>query len=145
MIRYCENALGFGILMANNYGSGLYVLHLMEDPFRRAQAWNLSVPAIIPEEAYRKKVDEIRNDLDAIINAYNVNGIKVIKLIRKGASDVIMRVAKENNIDLIIMSAHEESRVEHFLFRSANEKIIRKLPCSLVLVKKEPAVFGATY
>jgi universal stress protein A len=36
------------------------------------------------------------------------------------------------------MLAHEEGRMEHFLFGQSNEALIRKMPCSVLLVKKEP-------
>jgi nucleotide-binding universal stress UspA family protein len=36
------------------------------------------------------------------------------------------------------MLAHEEGHLEHFLFGRSNEEIIRKMPCSVLLVKKEP-------
>jgi nucleotide-binding universal stress UspA family protein len=145
MIKYCENALRFGISMSKKYNAILYVLQTQDDPFRRSQGSNLSVPAIIPPDAYEKEVGKNGKELDAIINAQNVTGVKIVKLIRKAEPGILLRVAKEKYIDLIIMSVHEESRLEHFMFGARNETIIRKLPCSIVLVKKEPAVFGATY
>jgi len=42
------------------------------------------------------------------------------------------------NIDLIIMLAHSEWRLEHFLFGRIKEEIIRKTPCSILLIKDEP-------
>jgi nucleotide-binding universal stress UspA family protein len=146
MIKYCENAVHYGISLSIKCGATLYVLHVMDNPFRCSQGWNLSVPVLTLEEAYEKLLYKTKEDLDAFINAENLNGIKIIELIRTGKpAKIILQVAKEENIDLIIMSAHEEGRLEHFLFGYRNEKIIRRLPCSILLVKKEPAVFGAVY
>ena len=50
----------------------------------------------------------------------------------------ILKVIKEENIDLLIMLAHEEGRLEHFLFGRSNEALIRRMPCSIFMVKKEP-------
>jgi len=47
-------------------------------------------------------------------------------------------MVKEENIDLLIMSVHEEGHMEHFLFGHDNEELICKMPCSIMLVKKEP-------
>ncbi len=64
-------------------------------------------------------------------------------MIRKGEpTGVILQVVKEENTDLLVMHAHEEGRLEHFLFGRSNEEIVRRMPCSIFLVKKEPAVFG---
>jgi nucleotide-binding universal stress UspA family protein len=50
----------------------------------------------------------------------------------------LFKAVKEEGIDLLIMLAHEEGHLEHFLFGRSNEEIIRKMPCSVLLVKKEP-------
>jgi nucleotide-binding universal stress UspA family protein len=47
-------------------------------------------------------------------------------------------VVSEEKIDLIVMLAHEEGRIEHALFGGENDAIIRRMPCSILLVKKEP-------
>ena len=61
----------------------------------------------------------------------------VREVIREGEpTEVILEVAKEENIDLIIMLAHEEGHLEHFLFGRSKEEIIRKMPYSVLLVKK---------
>jgi nucleotide-binding universal stress UspA family protein len=53
-------------------------------------------------------------------------------------TEELFRAVKEEGIDLLIMLAHEEGHLEHFLFGRSNEEIIRKMPCSVLLVKKEP-------
>jgi nucleotide-binding universal stress UspA family protein len=50
--------------------------------------------------------------------------------------DEIEKVVESEKIDLIIMMAHEEGRLEHFLFGRTNEAIVRHLPATLMLVKK---------
>ncbi len=146
MIKYCENAVNYGILISKKFGSTLFILHVMENPFRCYQGWNLSAPALTLEGGHEELLYQTKKELDAIIDAEHMNGIKIRELIRTGEpAKIILQVAEEENIDLIIMSAHEEGRLEHFLFGYKNEKIIRKLPCPILLVKKEPAVFGAVY
>jgi nucleotide-binding universal stress UspA family protein len=146
MTKFCENAVHYGISMSKVCGATLYVLHVMDNPFKCCQGWNLSVPVLTLAEGYEKLLNKTKEELDAVINAEKMNGMKIIEFIRKGEpTEVILQVAQEENIDLIIMSAHEESRLEHFLFGYSNERIIRKLPCSILLVKNEPAVFGAVY
>ena len=67
-------------------------------------------------------------------------------MIREGPpTEELLKVIKEENIDLLIMHAHEEtrmerleSRLENFLFGASKEQIMRKMPCSILLVKDEP-------
>jgi nucleotide-binding universal stress UspA family protein len=66
-------------------------------------------------------------------------GAEVKKIIKEGDHvDEILKVIEENKIDLVILRAHEEGRIEHLLVGSSNDAIIRKMPCSILLVKKEP-------
>jgi nucleotide-binding universal stress UspA family protein len=51
-------------------------------------------------------------------------------------ADEIKKVVEEEKIDLIVMLAHEEGRLEHFLFGRTNDAILRQLPASILLVKK---------
>lgn len=50
----------------------------------------------------------------------------------------IARVVKAEKIDLIVMLAHEEGRIEHALFGGEKDVLTRTMPCSILLVKKEP-------
>jgi nucleotide-binding universal stress UspA family protein len=90
-------------------------------------------------DEYEKFLLDMRKELAAIINSEREKGIKVKQLVKEGDPETeIFQVVADENIDLIIMLAHEEGRLEHFLFGRSNEEIIRKLPCSVLLVKKEP-------
>ena len=74
-------------------------------------------------DEYEKLHHKTKKNLDAVINTEKMNGIKIIEMIRAGEpAEVIMQVAEEKDIDLIIMSAHVEGRLEQFLFGYSNEK-----------------------
>ena len=36
------------------------------------------------------------------------------------------------------MLAHKEGRLEDLFFQRSNDELVRKMPCSIMLVKKEP-------
>jgi len=66
-------------------------------------------------------------------------GFPIQELTRDGgALDEIVQVVDAEKIGLIVMLAHEEGRLEHALFGGEKDAIIRKMPCSIPLVKKEP-------
>jgi nucleotide-binding universal stress UspA family protein len=52
--------------------------------------------------------------------------------------DEIENIVREEKIDLLLMVAHEEGRVEHALCGGENDTVIRKMPCSILLVKQVP-------
>ena len=91
------------------------------------------------EEEYKKIQRKAKAELDAIIKAEIGGGLAVKELIKGGEpTEEILKVVQKENIDLIVMLAHEEGRLEHFLFGHNNEALIRKMPCSIMMVKKEP-------
>ncbi len=136
MTKYCRKAVHYGISLARNYGAELYVIHVVHDPLTFG-AWNLPRPSL--EEDYKKDIKKSKEDLDACIIAEKGKGLSIKEMIKEGnPTEEIFDAIKENKIDLVIMLAHEEWRLEHFLFGRSNEEIIRKMPCSVMLLKEEP-------
>jgi nucleotide-binding universal stress UspA family protein len=98
--------------------------------------WNLPAPTF--QDEYRKMVADAKKELDRMIKTERAEGLTVKEWVKEGEPvDEIQKVVESENIDLVIMLAHREGRLEHFLFGKTNEAIIRKLPASLMLVKKE--------
>lgn len=134
--QYCRKAVQYGVSLAGHYGAKLYVMHAINNPFN-LQGWNLPIPSLAKE--YKSLLCETRKELAAIIDSERKKGMKVKQLVKEGDPEKeIFKTVKDENIDLIIMLAHEEGHLEHFLFGRSNEEIIRKMPCSVLLVKKEP-------
>jgi nucleotide-binding universal stress UspA family protein len=132
----CRKAVHYGVSLSQKYGAALYVMHVIHDPLIFG-GWNLPIPSL--EEEYRTMLKEAKAELDAIIKKEKSKGVAVKELIKEGKpAEVILNAVKEENIDLVIMLAHEEGRLEHFLFGRSNEEIVRAMPCSILLVKKEP-------
>jgi nucleotide-binding universal stress UspA family protein len=136
MTKFCRKAVHYGISLSQKYGAELYVVHVVHEPFIFG-GWNFPIPSL--QEEYKRTLKEAKSELDDIIGQEKKKGVSIKELIKEGKpTEEILKVVKEKNIDLIIMLAHEEGHLEHFLFGRSNEDIIRKMPCSIVLVKKEP-------
>jgi nucleotide-binding universal stress UspA family protein len=133
--KYCRKAVHYGVSLSQKYGAELYIIHVIHEPLIFG-GWNLPIPSL--EEEYRKMLKEAKVDLNAIIQKEKKKGVKIKEMIKEGKpSEVILNAVKEENIDIIMLS-HEEGRLEHFLFGRSNEKIIREMPCSILLVEEEP-------
>ncbi len=136
MSRNCQKAVHYGVSLAHKYGAELFVLHVVYDPFTFGD-WNLPIPAI--EEAYQKTLEQSKADLDRIITSEKKKGMSIKEMVKGGQpTREILKTVAEEKIDLIVLLAHEEGRLEHFLFGRSNEEIVRKMPCSILMVKKEP-------
>ena len=134
--KNCKKALHQGISLARQNKSKLYVLHVIHDPFS-LEGWNLPVPSL--KQEYENLVKKTREDIDRIIKSEQAEGLQITEWIREGKPvEEVIAAVKEEKIDLIILSAHEEGRLEHLMFGRTVEELTRKMPCSILLVNYNP-------
>jgi nucleotide-binding universal stress UspA family protein len=61
----------------------------------------------------------------------------VVSLIKTGKPFVeIVETAIEEDIDLIIIATHGHTGIEHVLFGSTAEKVVRKAPCPVLTIRE---------
>ena len=73
---------------------------------------------------------EVRNDIQ--IEALVVQGIPFIEIIY---------VSKKNKIDMIVMGSHGRTGIAQIMLGSVAEKVARKAPCSVLIVKQSRRKF----
>ncbi|MCB2147324.1 MAG: universal stress protein [Deltaproteobacteria bacterium] len=131
--QHCIKVLRTGIALARKFDARLHVLHIIHDPFS-LNGWNLPVPSL--DEEYQSMVANARVELDRLVQAEKAEGLVINEWVKDGNPvDAIQATAESENVDLIIMLAHKEGRLEHFLFGRTNDAIIRRLPATLMLVR----------
>lgn len=131
--RQCVKVLRTGISLARKYGSKLHILHVIYDPFY-FNGWNIPISSY--DEELQTEVKKVREELDEMIAAERSEGLDITEWVEYGKpAKEIEKVVESQNIDLILMLAHQEGRVEHFLFGRTNEAVIRDLPATLMLIK----------
>ncbi|MBT0665262.1 universal stress protein [Geobacter pelophilus] len=137
MIPYSREAIRSGISLARKYDAKLLVLHLVSNP---VGLMAVNAPGLFPAEEYKNysnSQQEAKEQLDKVIKQETNSGFPIKELVSDHDSvEEIVKVVKEEKIDLIIMSAHKEGHIEHALFGGENDAIIRRMPCSIMLVKK---------
>lgn len=135
MTKFDRKAVHYGVSLAKKYGAELYLIHVLHDPFG-IEGWNLPVPSLAAD--YQREIQKAKKMLDDMVAQERAKGLGVKELIKEGDPvEVILKTIKEERIDLLIMLAHEEGKLEHFLWGRTNEDIIRLMPCSVFLIKKE--------
>lgn len=143
MNEYCRDAVQVGVSIARKYGSELLVLHIVSSSVSATSMAGaaLNAPSAIPDEVknYASEQERAKEELDQMIGMEIRAGLPITVLIREGtAVDEIMQVVKEEKIDLMVLLSHEEGRLEHMLFGRENDAILRRMPCSILLIKREP-------
>jgi universal stress protein A len=134
----CKRAVHYGIFLARTYGAQLSILHVIHGPFG-LKGGSLPIPLLRGlEEEYRAMMLEAKNDLDRMIQKERAGGMAIKEMV-KDAEPVheIVKTVEAEKIDLLIMAAHDETRIEHIVYGRINHEIVRRLPCSVFLVKGE--------
>lgn len=136
MVGHCEPVVKAAAAQARKFGAKLYVMHVIHDPFGVA-GWNLPLPSLSAD--YLRLMERTKKELDAIVTEIKSTEMEVAEVMREGRPvNEVRRFINEEKIDLLVLPAHAESRLEHFLFGGDNEELVRAMPCSVLLVKREP-------
>ena len=139
MSQYCREAVQVGISLAKKYGSDIQVLHLISNPVNMEA---LNAPLPFPDErhkSYSSIQEESKAELDKLLRREMESGLPIKIIIKDGTPvDEVVKVVAQEKIDLLVLLAHQEGRLEHMLFDQDNAAIIRAIPCNILLVKREP-------
>ena len=136
--KYCQKAVHYGVSLARKYGAQLFILHVIHNPFGLA-GWNLPL-AYRPEleKEYDDMFKKAKADLDRIIAAEKATGLPIQELIVEGdPTKKIFEVVEKEKIDLVVMLSYQQWRLEHWLFGHGLDELVRKMPCTVLLVQKK--------
>ena len=137
---FSENAqfaLPFAIDLTKKYGATLHVIHVYQEPGHVAEF----------EISSNVKMDWIRvahlmgTEMEKKLNALRERvtqelGACQSELSRGRPHTEILRYAKEAKIDLIVMGSHGLSGLEHVLFGSTAERVLRESPCHVLVIRR---------
>ena len=143
MTEYSKDVVEAGISLAKKYGADLLVLRMTNNPAGSVSMAGsaLNAPSPIRDETknYASMREQAKEELDRVIHKEISAGFPIKMILREGKPvDEILQVVKEEKVDLMLLLAHEEGRLEHMLFGRDNDVILRRIPCSILLVKREP-------
>lgn len=133
--NYSKNALRYAVNFAKHFKAKMYLVYVVEPMVYPADfsMGQIAIPAI--DVDIHKRAEE---ELKSLAKNFVDPGLEVDTIIKTGKPFVeIYETAKEKNIDLIIIATHGHTGVEHLLFGSTAEKVVRKAPCP-VLTLREP-------
>lgn len=130
---YSKKALKYAVPFAKQFGAEILLLYVVEPTIYPADFGfgQVGFPSI--EEDMRKKGAEELEKL-AANEIQDIVKWQTIIVMGKPFAE-INRVAKEKNIDLIIIATHGHSGIEHVLFGSTAEKVVRKAPCPVLTIR----------
>jgi nucleotide-binding universal stress UspA family protein len=129
-----QSALEYAKGLAAAFGSTVHVVHVMEDLL--AHAWSAEVYVASMPNLREEIEKEAQERLAAMLTDDDRTRFRAMTVIVAGNPFLeIVRYAKANAVDLIVMGTHGRGPIAHMLLGSVAEKVVRKSPCPVLTVR----------
>ena len=130
--EFSDVALRYATEFAVRFDAELHLLNVIQNPTFLSPDPTLLTGAI--GEFSEQLADFARKKLDEIELPFEPS--RQQRTIREGAPVVeIVRYARENQIDLIVLGTHGRSGLSHVFLGSVAENVVRKAPCPVLTVR----------
>jgi nucleotide-binding universal stress UspA family protein len=130
---YSKSALKYAAQIAKFFDASITLVYVVE-PMIYPADFSMGQVAIPSTDMHLHERAE--EELKTLANSVIDPTIKVDITIKTGKPFVeINETAKEIDADLIIIATHGHTGVEHILFGSTAEKVVRKAPCPVLTLR----------
>jgi len=131
---YSKIALKYAVDFAQKFNAKMYLIYVVEPviyppDFSMGQ---IAIPSVNTEWDIKAK-----EEIDKLADSEIPTGVKIKTIIKTGKPFLeIIETAAEEDVDIIIIATHGHSGMEHILFGSTAEKVVRKAPCPVLTLRK---------
>ena len=141
----CGNyALSYAASLARTFGASIICVHVIEPMVSTVGYSGMTEPLPIADITDQLEYSAER-ELPKLAEREEVAGLQVEEVIVHGeAASEIVRVAKERNVDLIVVSSHGRTGLGRILFGSTAEAVVRHASCPVLVVKPSQADEGSS-
>lgn len=130
---FSDKALDYAVAFAEQFQAGIVLVHVVE-PMVYPENY-MTIPAVsddINGSLIKAADDKLATQRERI----NQDRVEVKVMTRLGRPYVeIVEVAKELNVDLIILATHGHTGLKHVLLGSTAERVVRHAPCPVLTVR----------
>jgi nucleotide-binding universal stress UspA family protein len=135
-----EAAAQYAKLLAGAFGAQLHVLHVLED--LAAHAWTTEVYVAALPGVHEEMQRQAQERLDLVLTPDDVKRYSAVVALRSGSPFVeVVRYAREEGIDLIVLGTHGRGAIAHMLLGSVAERVVRKAHCPVMTVRQPEHAF----
>jgi nucleotide-binding universal stress UspA family protein len=133
-------AVDYGVEIAERFSSHLTLIYVIEPLL---QAADLTWTTVDFEELNKAHKQTAEKQLAQIVEERVSEETPCDTTILFGKPFVeILKFAKEENADLIVMATHGRGAISHLLMGSTAEKVVRKASCPVLTVKHPKHLFA---
>ena len=140
LTREGKKAVKYAVALAEHFDAQLTLLHVYQVPGADEYARMLNDYSVA--EQFQENA---QNDLDLFWSTIRKEYPKTDALLRCGVlAKEIVSVAKDLQVDLIVISTHNYHWFTHLMDGSDAERVLRYGPCPILIVRKEEHDFVTT-
>ncbi len=130
---FSKKALDYAIEFSSKFNAKLYLIYVVEPQIYPADFTMGQVIPTFDKDISKAAGDELLHLAKETIGQ-NIPYETIIKIGQPFYE--IIETASEVNADLIIIATHGHTGMEHLLFGSTAEKVVRKAPCPVLTLRK---------
>ena len=125
-----RHAVDYAVSLAEEFHSEITLLHVVEE---LAVGYAGDLFPVPMAEVFDEISSYARKELQRLASEVQASGVKVRESIVQGkAAHEILRVAREEHFDLVVLGTHGRGVLDHALFGSTTERVVRKAPCPVL-------------
>jgi len=139
-------AIEAALPLIKHFGADLHLVHVFEPDCLSSSI--VAIPLVVPElevgQRVRRRLRDLAKDYSVPLRRENIHAI------RGRPFEEICRLAREIDIDLIVIATRGNTGLKHLVLGSTAERVVRYSPCPVLVVrgsdsKKQPAQRPATF
>ena len=126
-----EPALKYACSLATQFGAELHLINIVHN----TGIIEPPIAGYIPPDYHEQRTQFANEELSAYPEKVISHSGSVVRNVCEGAPFVeIIRYAKKNEIDMIVMGTHGYSGVKHLIMGSVAENVVRKAHCPVLTI-----------
>ncbi len=128
-----RHALTYGISFAREYSAQLVLLHVVENLTVGYASDLFPVPMA---EVFQEISGYAKTELGKLGAVAREKDLDVDERVIQGKpSTEIIRLARESEVDMIVLGTHGKGMLDQALFGSTTERVVRRAPCPVLTVR----------
>jgi universal stress protein A len=134
--RTSQKALDYALPLAKQFGATITLLHAIEPP-----PYSLDLAYLPKGDGF--PIVPMKKELDALAKKTIEPTLLKEAIVQVGtAFEVITNLARDSEVDLIVITTHGHTGLKHVFMGSTAERVVRHAPCPVLVVRKHEHEFA---
>ena len=126
---FAKDVVAYGVTLSKEFRAKLYICHVVDLP----AVTTYGEAVIGPIENQNRFMGYARREIELLVGDQSIEYQPLITL--GNTTEEIARLAREHLADLVITATHGRSGLKRFFLGSVTERLMRTLPCPLLVIR----------